>query len=189
MEYRSNAKLKIAICPARINDLSTCQTLAHLSLLKFQLQHLSREQIDASYELAGVEKTLIEDGTYFLAYTVHGLVGCGGWSRRATLFGKGIDGGKEARLLDPKTEAARLRAIHTDFTHGRKGVGTLMLAHCEAEVMKAGFQDVDALATCTGELLLSKAGYRVLDRQFISTSSGAKIPFARMTKHLEPPTT
>jgi len=184
MDIRSTSKLEFAICPARLKEYEAVRSLAHMALLQFQNALLNREQVDASYDLVGIDETLIEDGTYYIGYGMKGMVGCGGFSKRYIEPGKDFADTKNARLLDPKTEATRLRAIYTEFKYGRQGIGTVMLAYVEEQAKRAGFHQFDALATVTAEPMLAKAGYRVLERELIATKSGPKIPFARMTKSI-----
>ena len=48
------------------------------------------------------------DGTYFVVEVDSRIVGCGGWSRRKTLFGSDHVAGKDDALLDPAVEPARI---------------------------------------------------------------------------------
>ena len=86
----------------------------------------------------GLDTQLVDDGTYFVVEAEGELAGCGGWSRRATLYGGDHAPGRSARLLDPATEAARVRAMYTHPRQVRKGVGRLVLALCEAAAAATG---------------------------------------------------
>jgi GNAT superfamily N-acetyltransferase len=88
--------------------------------------------VKASYEVMGLDTQLITDGTYFVVEDGDEIAGCGGWSRRATLFGGDHSAGRDAALLDPAHDAARVRAMYTHPDHTRKGVGRMVLDACEA---------------------------------------------------------
>ena len=93
---------------------------------------LPPEGVKASFEIMGLDTQLIADGAYFVVEDSGQIAGCGGWSRRATLFGGDHSAGRDAALLDPKVDAARVRAMYTHPDHPRKGVGRLILDACEA---------------------------------------------------------
>lgn len=108
------------------------------------------------------------------------VVGCGGWSRRATLFGGDHSAGRDARLLDPATEPARVRAMYThpDFTRG--GIGRRVLSLCEAAAAAEGFRSLELVATVAGEPLYLAYGFSVIERIAVPTSSAVTVPCARM---------
>jgi GNAT superfamily N-acetyltransferase len=91
----------------------------------------------------GVDTHLIEDGTYFVVECERRIAGCGGWSRRETLFGGDHSGGRDARLLDPATEPARVRAMYTHPDFARRGVGGLVLSLCDAAAARKGFRSLE----------------------------------------------
>jgi GNAT superfamily N-acetyltransferase len=132
----------------------------------------------------GVDTSLIEDGTYFLVEEDGAVVGCGGWSRRATLFGGDHSARRDARLLDPRTEPARIRAMYTDPDHARRGIGRLVLSRCEEAALREGFRSLELVATVAGEPLYAACGFTVVERIDVPTSSGITIPCARMVKLL-----
>ena len=112
------------------------------------------------------------------------LAGCGGWSRRATLYGGDhTNDVRDARLLDPATEPARVRAMYTHPDFVRRGVARAILGRCEAAAAAAGFRRVELMSTLAGEALYLEAGYRPIE------PSGAKVgtvlvPLIRMGKLL-----
>jgi GNAT superfamily N-acetyltransferase len=108
-------------------------------------------QTAASIEfIASVDRTLIEDGTYFVAVVGDELVACGGWSRRDKLYtGSGAAGG-DAGLLDPATEPARVRAMFTRSDWTRRGLGRRVLEACEAAAKAEGFRTLALMATAPG---------------------------------------
>lgn len=145
---------------------------------------LSPPQVRASHEIMGIDTQLIEDGTYFVAEIDGVAVGCGGWSRRATHFGGDHSPGRDARLLDPATEPARVRAMYThpDFT--RRGIGRAILARCEEAATVAEFSRVALVATMAGLPLYRACGYRDVEAFEEITPSGIAIPMVRMEKSL-----
>lgn len=182
----------LRIVKACRKDLPKLQTLMHKSIETLQVPFLSEAQIKASFEVMGLDTQLIEDGTYFAVLAETGttagnqqtLVGCGGWSMRATLYGGDHSKGRNARLLDPKTEPARIRAMYThpDFT--RRGVGRLILETCEQAARGAGFKRAEMMATLAGVPLYEACGYTKIEEIFDTTSDGTKVPLIRMGKAL-----
>jgi GNAT superfamily N-acetyltransferase len=116
------------------------------------------------------------------------IAGCGGWSRRATLFGGDHSAGRDAALLDPATEPARVRAMYThpDFT--RRGVGRMVLEACEAAAAAEGFRACELAATLAGEPLYRACGYEPIEPFKAATPSGVEVPLIRMGKPLPAPT-
>jgi GNAT superfamily N-acetyltransferase len=146
--------------------------------------YLPPDAVAASFEIMGLDSQLIADGTYFAVIDNEQIVGCGGWSRRATLFGGDHTAGRNAALLDPKTEPARVRAMYTDPAHVRRGIGRMVLDACEHAARAEGFGSVELAATLAGEPLYRACGYEVIERFMSRTSSGIEIPLLRMGKSL-----
>lgn len=177
---------------ATLADLPELRSLMEISIRKIIGSFLDAARVEASYEFMGVDTQLIEDGTYFAVELNRQvdrqgdrqIVGCGGWSRRATRFGGDHTPGRDSRLLDPLTEPARVRAMYThpDFT--RLGIGRLVLSLCEAEASKEGFAALELTATIAGEPLYSAYGFTVIERIEVPTSKGITVPCARMTRHI-----
>jgi GNAT superfamily N-acetyltransferase len=111
------------------------------------------------------------------------LAGCGGWSRRATMYGGDRSPGRDAALLDPATDAARVRAMYTHPAFVRRGVGRLILALCEDAARAEGFSRAELVATLAGEPLYAACGYRPTLR-FTDDRGGVAVPLVRMTKLL-----
>jgi GNAT superfamily N-acetyltransferase len=169
---------------ATLEDLPQLRTLMDLSIREYIGAILDKARLEASFELMGVDTSLIEDGTYFVVTLDQNIVGCGGWSRRATLFGGDHTGGRDARLLDPATEPARVRAMYTHPEHGRKGIGSFILSLCEAAAKKEGFNSLELMSTVSGEPLYVVQGFKVVERVEIPTSTGVTIPLIRMSKRV-----
>src|ERR1700742_3916992 len=99
--------------PAVMDDIPALRALMTRAIATILPAFLSPAEVEASFAVMGLDSQLIEDGTYFVITRDGALAGCGGWSRRATLFGGNHTRGRDARLLDPKTEPARVRAMYT----------------------------------------------------------------------------
>jgi GNAT superfamily N-acetyltransferase len=169
---------------ARRTELAELSRLMDASIRAFLGTHLDAARVDASFDIMGLDTQLIEDGTYFVVECGDRIAGCGGWSRRATLFGGDHADGRNARLLDPATEPARVRAMYTHPDFARRGVGRLVLSLCEAAAAREGFQSLELAATVAGEPLYLACGFSILERLEVPTSKGVTVPLARMTKAL-----
>lgn len=164
------------------DDLPELRRLMERSIRGLLGAYLEAERVEASFEIMGVDTALIDDGTYFVVECGGRVAGCGGWSRRATMFGGDHSAGRDARLLDPRREPARVRAMYTDPEFARRGVGRLVLSLCEAAAAGEGFTDVELVATVAGEPLYAACGYAVVERIDVPTSRGVSVPCARMAK-------
>jgi GNAT superfamily N-acetyltransferase len=167
--------------PADLPDLQRLMTAAIQGLLP---QFLTPEKVEASFAVMGVDSQLIVDGTYFILEENGVMAGCGGWSRRATLFGHNHTAGRDARLLDPVREAARVRAMYTDPAFARRGVGRQILELCEAAARAEGFTRTELGATMGGEPLYRACGYEEIERMDVPTPGGVTVPITRMGKVL-----
>ena len=159
-------------------EIPALRLLMDAAITELQRGFLSEAQIDASRQVMGLDTQLIEDGTYFAVMADGTLAGCGGWSRRATLFGGNHTAGRNAALLNPATDAARVRAMYTAPAFVRRGVGRLILSVCEAAAAAKGFAQVELAATLAGVPLYRACGY---------TEAGAipaEVPLVRMRKVL-----
>ncbi len=106
-----------------------------------------------------MDSQLVRDGTYFVVEAEGRMVGCGGWSRRRTLFGGDAHPQRDAAELDPSRDAARIRAFFVDPAHARRGIGKTILEHCEAEARAHGFSRFELMATLPGVRLYRAYGY------------------------------
>lgn len=167
---------------ARRADVAMLSTLMARAIGELQRGFLSPAEIEASRAVMGLDTQLIEDGTYFVVECGGLTAGCGGWSRRATLFGGDHSAGRDAALLDPAKDAARVRAMYTAPEFARRGVGRLILELCERAAAADGFSRVELAATLAGEPLYHARGYAVIERMDVDTPSGLRIPLARMGK-------
>ena len=169
---------------ARRDDVAMLTTLMARAIGELQRGFLSPAEIEASRAVMGLDTQLIDDGTYFVVESGGTAAGCGGWSRRATLFGGDHSAGRDAALLDPAKDAARVRAMYTAPEFARRGVGRLILGLCERAAARDGFSRVELAATLAGEPLYRACGYLVIERMVSDTPSGLRIPLARMGKRI-----
>ena len=164
-------------------DLDELKIVMDAAISELQKPFLDDSQIASSRAIMGLDTQLIDDGTYFVVESDGQLAGCGGWSRRATLYGSDQTPGRSASLLDPATDAARIRAMYTHPNHTRKGVGRLILSLCEDAARAEGFKRAELMATLSGEPLYRACGYLPLER-VEDDRGGAAVPLLRMHKTL-----
>ena len=129
---------------ATLADVPAIQSLIAISARALGAPHYTSEQIEAALLGAwGVDTELIRDSTYCVGVQEDDVILCGGWSRRATHFGGDAHDARESRLLDPQTEAARIRAFFVHPRVARQGLASRLLAVCEAEAKAAGGHSID----------------------------------------------
>jgi GNAT superfamily N-acetyltransferase len=170
--------------PARHADMPVLSVLMDAAIGELLRPFLPPEGVKASYEIMGLDTQLIADGTYFVVEDGDEIAGCGGWSRRATLFGGDHWAGRDAAMLDPTRDAARVRAMYTHPDHTRKGVGRKVLDACEAAARGEGFSRVEMAATMGGVPLYRSCGYHEIEPFSAKTSTGYEVPLIRMGKAL-----
>jgi len=168
-------------------DLPALRGLMNAAIGQLMSGFLTPEAVAASFSIMGLDTQLVADRTYFAVEEDGQLAGCGGWSRRATLFGGDHTAGRDAALLDPASDAARVRAMYTHPDFVRRGVGRLILAACEAAAAAEGFQRCELAATLAGEPLYFACGYRQIERFEEPTPQGVAVPLVRMGKSLISP--
>jgi GNAT superfamily N-acetyltransferase len=144
-------------------------------------EFLDPAQIESSRAIMGLDTQLIEDGTYFVVEADGRIAGCGGWSRRATLYGGDHSAGRDAALLDPAVDAAKVRAMYTHPAFARRGVGRLILRLCEDAARSAGFTTIELVATMSGLPLYQAAGFEPTEH-LTDATGGAPVPLVRMRK-------
>jgi GNAT superfamily N-acetyltransferase len=168
---------------ARPGDIDALHQLMNAAIGELQKPFLDEQQIASSRTIMGLDTQLIEDGTYFVVESGGQFAGCGGWSRRATLYGGDQTPGRSAALLDPARDSARVRAMYTHPGHARKGVGRMILGLCEAAARSEGFRRVELMGTLAGEPLYRACGYQPIER-VEDARGGAAVPLLRMRKAL-----
>jgi GNAT superfamily N-acetyltransferase len=145
----------------------------------------ARQTASSVVHIGSVDRMLIDDGTYFVIEEDGELVACGGWSRRDKLYTGSGAGTADARLLDPATEPARVRAMFVRGDRTRRGLGTRILDACEVAARAEGFRKLALMATMPGLQLYERFGFRVVDRTEIPLPDGVSIAGASMTMALD----
>jgi N-acetylglutamate synthase-like GNAT family acetyltransferase len=177
--------MNIVIRRASIADIPRLQALIDASVRGLQSHDYSPEQIDRALRVIyGVDTRLIEDGTYYAAQTEDGttLAGCGGWSKRKTLFGGDRYSSREDDVLDPAIDAAKIRAFFVHPQWARRGIGSLILDACESAASAAGFRRFELGATLTGVPFYLARGYMEIQPIEAPMGDGVSLTVIRMEK-------
>jgi GNAT superfamily N-acetyltransferase len=170
---------------ASLDDRAAIENLIVESARNLSLEDYSAQQIEAAIRTVfGVDTNLILDGTYFVAESSGMLVGCGGWSRRRTLFGGDQYASRDAGPLDPQSEAAKIRAFFVHPDYARQGIGRAILSVCEREARAYGFRSLELMATLPGLKLYRACGYAGDERVRYEIEDGLHIEFVPMRKRL-----
>ncbi len=164
------------------DDVPAILPLMDAAIRDLLAPYLPPEGVAASFDIMGLDTQLIDDGTYLVVLDGEQIVGCGGWSRRSTLFGGDHSAGRDAALLDPARDAARVRAMYTHPAWTRRGIGRMILDLCETRASAEGFVACELAATLSGEPLYRACGYREVERFMAPTSTGFDVPIIRMRK-------
>ncbi|HEY2962427.1 MAG TPA: GNAT family N-acetyltransferase [Pyrinomonadaceae bacterium] len=175
-----------SICKARREDRSNIQQLIAESARGLSRADYNDTQIEAAIATVfGVDTDLIEDGTYFVAEDAGVLIGCGGWSRRKTLFGGDQFTDRDASYLDPNSEPAKIRAFFIHPDHARKGVARASLNRCEEEAAAQGFRAIELMATLPGVKFYEACGYLGQGDYDLELRDGVKLELVPMRKSLQ----
>lgn len=170
------------------DDIPALHRVIEQSVRKLQAGDYSPAQIEGALgTVLGLDTQLLADRTYFVAEAIDGIgerriAGCGGWSKRKTLFGADHGPMREPELLDPRHDAAKVRAIfvHPDFA--RRGLGSVILATVERAAREAGFRRFEMGSTLTGVPLYSLRGYVEVERVAVPLGNGETLPVVKMVK-------
>ncbi|HYP28573.1 MAG TPA: GNAT family N-acetyltransferase [Blastocatellia bacterium] len=169
------------------DDIPLLERLIPESARGLSASYYTPQQIESAIvHVFGVDTQLISDGTYFVAEDEGRIVGCGGWSKRRTLYGGDQMKAADDPLLDARTEPARIRAFFVDPGWARRGAGRLLLEACEKAAREAGFGALELVATLPGEPLYKALGYEVSERFDIALPGEVVLPLARMMKIIPP---
>jgi len=168
---------------ATLEDREALRDLIDRSARQLSKGDYRAEQVEGALQGAfGVDSQLIQDGTFFVVEEGPVIVGCGGWSYRRTLFGGDKRAERDAALLDPRTDPAKIRAFFVDPAHARKGIGTMLLDKCESEARRRGFSRVELMSTLPGVRLYSARGYSGVEQVQYEVAPGVVIEFVPMSK-------
>jgi GNAT superfamily N-acetyltransferase len=177
----------ITLRRARLDDVPLLTRLMEQSIRVLQAPDYSPAQIESGLRfIYGIDTLLIEDGTYFIAQNDGEVVGCGGWSRRRMLYGgnqrRDSGDGSDTEVLDPATDAARIRAFFVRPDWARRGIGRMLLEASEKAACAEGFQRFELVATNTGLPLYAACGYTVAEPVSTVLPDGVPMSGYRMTK-------
>ena len=195
--------MSVRIRVATTEDVPVLRELIEASVRELQAGDYTAAQMEGALRTVfGVDSQLIADGTYLVAEgdgeetgaqnlrpsgharaaVLPRIAGCGGWSKRKTLYGGDRWTGREDSLLDPAVDAAKIRAFFVHPAWARRGVGTLILAACEDAARAAGFSRFEMGATLTGAKLFGVKGYVAVKRIEVSLGDGETLPVIHMEK-------
>ena len=164
-------------------DIPALNELIAASARALSAGYYTPAQIDAAITYVfGVDSGLVDDGTYFVVESAGELVGCGGWSRRGALYGGDQRPMEAAAMLDPATEPARIRAFFVAPGWARRGIGSRLLAVCQAAAEAEGFTSLELMATLPGVPLYVRHGFREVERVTDQVPSGVALEFVRMRR-------
>lgn len=163
------------------DDVAALNVLIQQSARTLSAGYYSPVQIEAAVTYVfGVDTQLVDDGTYYVAEIEGEIIGCGGWSRRGALYGGDQRRMEEAPLLNPATDAARIRAFFVAPAWARRGIGTRILNACRDAATREGFRAFELMATLPGVPLYARHGFVEVERVVDRVPSGVALEFVRM---------
>jgi len=166
-------------------DVPVLEALIAASVLGLQANEYTHEQREkALASVYAVDTQLVADGTYFVVEEEGEIAGCGGWSKRRTLYGGDQWAKREDSLLDPARDAAKIRAFFVHPRWARRGIGTLILEACEREAIAAGFTRLEMGATLTGVPFYAARGYAEAERMEVPLDGVPPLGVVRMEKRV-----
>lgn len=176
--------MEIHIRLASLEDIPALTNLIPESARTLQANYYTPEQIEGALgTVFGVDSQLIHDGTYFVAESASQIIGCGGWSKRKTLYGgdqsKKVE---ENQLLDSSVDPAKIRAFFVHPAWAQRGIGSQIIRQCEVAALAAGFKTIEIIATLAGEPLYRKFGYHTTRQFEIVLPNKSTLPVVRMFK-------
>jgi GNAT superfamily N-acetyltransferase len=189
----TKTKIQIQIRKAIAADVPRLREVIEASVRGLQAGDYSPAQIEGALQsVYGVDTQLIVDGTYLAAEVLDSqgkpeIVGCGGWSKRKTLYGGDQYAGREDSLLDPTQYAAKIRAFFVHPKWARRGIGSLILEACENAALEAGFMRLEMGATLSGVAFYQAKGYAAVENQEVPLGNGEVLPIVKMEKRVVPP--
>lgn len=192
--------MAFSIRKAQPADVPVLEALIDRSVRVLQSNDYTPSQLESALATVyGADSQLIADGTYYAVETeaasdfgtdsktpraLAQIVGCGGWSKRKTLYGGDQWTGREDSLLDPQKDAAKIRAFFVDPDWVRHGIGTLILKACEAAAIAEGFRRLEMGSTLTGVAFYRALGYLEREKLVVPLKNGESLPIVRMEKRV-----
>ena len=175
----------MVIRKATMEDRDAIQQLIADSARRLSREHYTDLEIETAIETVfGVDTSLIEDGTYFVVESDGQLAGCGGWSKRKTLFGGDQYTSRDVGYIDPKSEPAKIRAFFIHPDHARKGIARAILNQCETEARVHGFHALELLSTLPGIEFYKSCGFTETGTLDLDLTEQVKLKFVPMRKEL-----
>ncbi|WP_052129558.1 GNAT family N-acetyltransferase [Sphingomonas sp. 35-24ZXX] len=163
-------------------DIPVLEQLIAASARQLSIGHYGEAETEAAIaHVFGVDSELVEDGTYLIVESDGRLAGCGGWSRRATLFGSDRFAARASGYVDPAVAPAKIRAFFVAPEFARRGVGTVLLQACEDAAVAAGFTSAELMATLPGVPFYEARGY-VAGSAITQIYDGVGVRFVPMHK-------
>ena len=186
---------KIHIRKATAADVPRLREVIEASVRGLQAEDYSPAQMEGALKsVYGVDSQLIADGTYLVAEVLDSnqdsetnpeIVGCGGWSKRKTLYGGDQFAAREDSLLDPAGDAARIRAFFVHPKWARRGIGSRIIEACEKAARGAGFTRLEMGATLSGVAFYQAKGYAALENLEAPLGNGEALAIVRMAKEFK----
>jgi GNAT superfamily N-acetyltransferase len=175
--------MPITTRPATFDDIPALNEMIALSVRGLSKDYYTPAQIESAIKYVfGVDTQLVSDGTYYIAEMDGTTVGCGGWSKRNTLYGGDQHKETEDPLLDPEHDAARIRAFFVHPDYARQGIGRHIINVCEAAAQNSGFTSFELGATLPGVPLYAAMGYKAIERIDAALPDGELLGIVKMRK-------
>ena len=172
---------------AREADVPAIEKLIALSVRGLQADYYSASQMEAALgSVFGVDRQLIRDGTYYVVEQQGELIGCGGWSKRKTLFGSDHQTNRDDTEINPESDPARIRAFFIHPAWARRGIGRAILDECERAIRVAKFKSIELAATLPGVPFYAACGYVAGQRSDVPLPNNLSLQIVRMTKTFQP---
>lgn len=167
-------------------DIPALEKLIPESMRALSTAHYSQTQIEGAIDFViGVDRQLIRDETYYVVHVDGCIIGCGGWSKRQTLFGSDHHTSRDNRELDPATQPARIRAFFVRPDFARRGIARAIIDECERAIRAAGFKRIELRATLPGVPFYIASGYTRHEDFEAKLPNDTALPVVRMAKDLD----
>jgi GNAT superfamily N-acetyltransferase len=190
--FKAREGMKFSLRKATAGDVPRLRELIEASVRGLQAEDYSPAQIEGALQsVYGVDSQLIADGTYLVveaadsAAAAPEIAGCGGWSKRRTLYGGDQFAAREDSLLDPAHDAAKIRAFFVHPRWARRGIGTMILEACERAAREAGFTRLEMGATLSGVAFYRARGYAALENLEVPLGNGEVLPIVKMAREFK----
>jgi len=171
--------------PARLDEIAALNELIRTSATELSRGFYDAAQIEAAVRFVfGVDSQLVRDGSYFVCEIDGERAACGGWSRRGALYGGDQRPLGDAPLLDPATDAARIRAFFVHPRFARRGIGRRLLDVCCAAAARERYRALELMATLPGVPLYASCGFSEVERVRDRLPNGVELEFVRMRKQI-----